>query len=89
MLPPFNPSEPIAPELLLPFDPASPNAPAELAELVQTQWENFPILILGKLRDPKMRSLRTVFKTYNIKPEPVFIDFDQRGKSAHTLIGRP
>lgn len=80
-LPPFNPSEPIEPELLLPFDPQSPNAKAELEELVQTQWENFPIMIVGKLRDPKMHNLRRVLKTYNVKPEPVFIDFDQRGMS--------
>ena len=36
-------------------------------------------MVLGKLRDPKMHNLRTVLKTYNIKPEPVFVDFDQRG----------
>jgi hypothetical protein len=46
-------------------------------------------MILGKLRDPKMRSLRSVFKTYNIKPEPVFIDFDQRGVSKLRLAHTP
>jgi hypothetical protein len=49
-----------------------------MAELVSTQWDNFPIMVLGKLRDPGMRELRQVFKSYNIKPLPVFIDFDQR-----------
>lgn len=35
-------------------------------------------MVLGKLRDPKMRNLRQVIKTYNIKPAPIFVDFDQR-----------
>ncbi|KAK1924822.1 hypothetical protein DB88DRAFT_238145 [Papiliotrema laurentii] len=77
-LPPINPGESIDPEILLPFDPYSTRAKEEMAELVSTQWDNFPIMVLGKLRDPGMRELRQVFKSYNIKPLPVFIDFDQR-----------
>ncbi|ODN84125.1 hypothetical protein L202_00135 [Cryptococcus amylolentus CBS 6039] len=69
-------------EGFLPFNPRSPNAKAELAELVRSQWEDYPIMVLGNMRDPKMREARALFKKYNVKPSPFYVDIDQRTDSS-------
>lgn len=91
-----DPTKQIEAEAFLPFNPASPDAMTELEELVREQWEQYPVMVLGKMRDPKMREIRRVLKTYNIKPAPAFVDFDQRceldrkkaDKSADQCISR-
>ncbi|KAL0252756.1 hypothetical protein I308_102148 [Cryptococcus tetragattii IND107] len=82
-LPPIDPENALSLEGFLPFNPRSPHAKAELEELVRTQWEVNPIMILGNMRDPMMREARALFKRYNVKPAPFYVDIDQRPDSAY------
>ncbi|WVQ71220.1 hypothetical protein IAR50_000745 [Cryptococcus sp. DSM 104548] len=81
-LPEIDLEDPTSLEGFLPFNPRSPHAKAELQELVRTQWEDYPIMVLGNMRDPKMREARALFKKYNVKPSPFYVDIDQRTDSA-------
>ncbi|OXG25866.1 glutathione transferase [Cryptococcus neoformans Tu259-1] len=82
-LPPIDSENELSLEGFLPFDPRSPHAKAELEELVRTQWEINPIMVLGNMRDPMMREARALFKRYNVKPAPFYVDIDQRSDSAY------
>lgn len=82
-LPPIDPENELSLEGFLPFNPHSPHAKTELEELVRTQWEVNPIMVLGNMRDPMMREARALFKKYNVKPAPFYVDIDQRSDSAH------
>nr|ODN86505.1 hypothetical protein L203_04207 [Cryptococcus depauperatus CBS 7841] len=42
-------------------------------------------MILGYMRDPKMRKFRALPTKYNVKPAPSYVDIDQRSDSAHSL----
>ncbi|KAK8865856.1 hypothetical protein IAR55_001004 [Kwoniella newhampshirensis] len=82
-LPPIDTEDATSLEAFLPFDPRSPHARAEIEDLVATQWEHNPVMILGNMRDPKMREIRGLFKKYTIKPEPFYVDVDQRSDSTY------
>ncbi|WVQ97193.1 hypothetical protein IAU59_004303 [Kwoniella sp. CBS 9459] len=85
MLPNIDPTDPSSLEGFLPFDPRSPMARAEIEELALTQWEDHPVMVLGNMRDPKMREIRATLKKYIIKPEPFYVDIDQR-KDQEVLV---
>ncbi|WWD17960.1 hypothetical protein CI109_102405 [Kwoniella shandongensis] len=82
-LPPIDTEDATSLEAFLPFDPRSPHARAEIDDLVATQWEHNPIMVLGNMRDPKMREIRGLLKKYTIKPEPFYVDVDQRSDSTY------
>ncbi|WRT64074.1 uncharacterized protein IL334_001002 [Kwoniella shivajii] len=70
-------------EGFLPFDPRSPQAKREIEELSRAHWEDHPVMVLGNMRDPKMREVRALLKRYTVKPEPFYVDVDQRSDSAY------
>ncbi|WVR05822.1 hypothetical protein IAU60_002847 [Kwoniella sp. DSM 27419] len=69
-------------EGFLPFDVRSPMARAEIQDLATTQWEDHPVMVLGNMRDPKMREIRATLRGYNVKPAPFYVDIDQRRDAA-------
>ncbi|KAK4685569.1 hypothetical protein P7C73_g4578, partial [Tremellales sp. Uapishka_1] len=77
-LPAPNAAEPLDVNFLLPFNPRAETARLELQELVESQWEQYPIMIVGNMRDPKMRDIKKIFRKYNVRPEPHFVEVDQR-----------
>ena len=87
VLPSLDPTVPLKPENILPFDATAANAKTELDQLVEDQWESYPVIVLGKLRDPKMHTLREVLhRTHEVRPQPTFIEYDQRGESWHCYM---
>ncbi|WWC86176.1 uncharacterized protein L201_001049 [Kwoniella dendrophila CBS 6074] len=93
-LPEIDINDPHSLEGFLPFDPRSPNAKKEIEELSKVHWEDHPLMILGKMRDPKLREIRALLKKYNLKPEPFYVDIDQRKdqivleKTLERLLGK-
>ncbi|WVQ85461.1 hypothetical protein IAT38_007626 [Cryptococcus sp. DSM 104549] len=83
-LPAIDPEDASSLEGFLPFNPHLANAKAEIDELVRTQWEDHPVMVLGNMRDIGMRDARALLTQYNIKPAPFYVDIDQRVDS-HTL----
>nr|XP_018267111.1 uncharacterized protein I303_01094 [Kwoniella dejecticola CBS 10117]OBR89269.1 hypothetical protein I303_01094 [Kwoniella dejecticola CBS 10117] len=83
MLPEIDTTDPHSLEGFLPFDPRSPHAKREIEELARAHWEDHPVMVLGNMRDPKMREVRALLKKYTVKPEPFYVDIDQRKDSAY------
>ncbi|WWC99612.1 hypothetical protein V866_006516 [Kwoniella sp. B9012] len=81
-LPAIDTTDPHSLEGFLPFDPRSPHAKREIEELAKVHWEDHPVMVLGNMRDPKMREVRALLKKYIVKPEPFYVDIDQRRDSA-------
>ncbi|TYJ55378.1 hypothetical protein B9479_003881 [Cryptococcus floricola] len=73
-----NPALPLDPSLVLDFDPASPRARADL-ELVQSEINAlYPLVLFGKMRDPRYRKLKNLLSQVKISPPPLVIEVDQR-----------
>jgi hypothetical protein len=70
--------QPLEPSAVLDFDPARPNAREDL-ELLQAEVNAlFPIVLMGKMRDPWHREIKKMLADYKITPSPLIIDVDQR-----------
>ncbi|WVF72210.1 hypothetical protein IAT40_007022 [Kwoniella sp. CBS 6097] len=77
-LPSLEPLEPLDPSIVLDFDPAHPNARDDL-ELLQNEINTiYPIVLIGKMRDPWHREIKRMLADYRIIPAPLIIDVDQR-----------
>ncbi|WVQ98786.1 hypothetical protein IAU59_005917 [Kwoniella sp. CBS 9459] len=77
-LPALDPSVPLDPSIVLDFDPAHPNARDDL-ELLQNEINTiYPIVLVGKMRDPWHREIKRMLADYRIIPAPLIIDIDQR-----------
>ncbi|ODO10777.1 hypothetical protein I350_01375 [Cryptococcus amylolentus CBS 6273] len=73
-----DPALPLDPSLVLDFDPASPRARADL-ELVQSEINTlYPLVLFGKMRDPRYRKLKSLLSQVKISPPPLVIEVDQR-----------
>ncbi|WVQ71734.1 hypothetical protein IAR50_001275 [Cryptococcus sp. DSM 104548] len=73
-----NPSNPLDPALILDFDPSSPRARSDLA-LVQSEVNTlYPVVLFGKMRDPKHRALKHVLAGVKMSPPPLVVEVDQR-----------
>ncbi|ODN98493.1 hypothetical protein L198_03738 [Cryptococcus wingfieldii CBS 7118] len=73
-----DPALPLDPSLVLDFDPASPRARADL-ELVQSEINAlYPLVLFGKMRDPRYRELKSLLSQVKISPPPLVIEVDQR-----------
>ena len=70
--------QPLEPSTVLDFDPLGPNAKEDL-ELLNTEVHAlFPLVLLGKMRDPWHREVKKMLAEYKITPSPLIIDVDQR-----------
>ncbi|OCF41296.1 hypothetical protein I317_04867 [Kwoniella heveanensis CBS 569] len=77
-LPALDPLEPLDPSVVLDFDPSGPNARDDL-ELLQNEINTiYPIVLVGKMRDPWHREIKRMLADYRIVPAPLIIDVDQR-----------
>ncbi|WVR05185.1 hypothetical protein IAU60_002197 [Kwoniella sp. DSM 27419] len=84
-LPPLDPAAPLDPHVVLDFDPSHPNAREDM-KLLQSEINTiFPIVVLGKMRDPWHREIKRMLAEYKIIPAPLIIDVDQRRDHA-TII---
>ncbi|RSH80418.1 uncharacterized protein EHS24_008996 [Apiotrichum porosum] len=79
-LPPtIDTTQPLDASLLLGFNPTTVESAAEdlefLKEEVNTQY---PLVLLGRLRDPWQGEMMKLLEHYKISPEPLIIDVDLR-----------
>ncbi|KAL7424077.1 hypothetical protein Q5752_001662 [Cryptotrichosporon argae] len=95
VLPAADAAAPLDPTVFLPFDPASPTARAEMDEVAHELWDQYPVFVLGKMRDPKMREVRKLLSGYKVRPEPKYVEIDQRADSTYLtavlarILGKP
>jgi crotonobetainyl-CoA:carnitine CoA-transferase CaiB-like acyl-CoA transferase len=52
-------------------------------EIVLETWDQHPLLIIGRMRDPVMRQTKKLLGKYRISPAPEFIEVDQREDFEH------
>ncbi|WVW83025.1 hypothetical protein I302_105041 [Kwoniella bestiolae CBS 10118] len=77
-LPSLDPSKPIGPHTVLDFDPTHPNAREDLLLLQNEINAMYPLVLIGKMRDPYHREIKRILSEYRISPAPLIIDVDQR-----------
>ncbi|WWC89983.1 uncharacterized protein L201_004913 [Kwoniella dendrophila CBS 6074] len=80
-LPSIDPSKPLDPHKVLDFDPTHSNAKEDLILLQQEINTMYPIILIGKMRDPYHREIKRILSEYKITPSPLIIDVDQRRDS--------
>ncbi|ORY27169.1 hypothetical protein BCR39DRAFT_538708 [Naematelia encephala] len=74
----MDPTRPLDPHVVLDFDPSRPDAREDL-ELLQAEINIiYPVVLLGKMRDPWQREVKKMLAEYKITPAPLVIDVDQR-----------
>jgi hypothetical protein len=77
-LPPLDPAVPIDPSAILEFDPYMASARHDL-DLMRDQVNAlYPVILLGRMRDPWHREVQKMLAAYKITPAPLIIDVDQR-----------
>ncbi|WWC61062.1 uncharacterized protein I303_103640 [Kwoniella dejecticola CBS 10117] len=84
-LPAVDPSKPLDPHTILDFDPTHPNAREDLNLLQEEINTMYPIVLVGRMRDPWHREIQRILSEYKIQPPPLVIDLDQR-KDHATII---
>ena len=77
-LPPLDPSQPLDPSIILDFDPARPTARQDLKALRDDVNVMYPVILMGRMRDPWHREVKKMLAEYKITPAPLVIDVDQR-----------
>ncbi|WRT67191.1 uncharacterized protein IL334_004157 [Kwoniella shivajii] len=77
-LPALDPTKTLNPNIVLDFDPTHPNAKEDLALLQNDINAMYPIILIGKMRDPWHREVKRMLAEYKITPAPLVIDVDQR-----------
>ncbi|WWD10087.1 hypothetical protein V865_008220 [Kwoniella europaea PYCC6329] len=77
-LPSLDPTKPIDPHTVLDFDPTHPNAREDLLLLQNDINTMYPLVLIGKMRDPYHREIKRILSEYKISPSPLMIDVDQR-----------
>ena len=85
MLPRLDPTVPLDPTIVLEFDPSRPSARKNLESLVTEIDTMYPVVLMGKMRDPWHREVKKMLAEYVITPAPLIIDVDQR-LDHHTFI---
>jgi hypothetical protein len=45
----------------------------------------FPIILIGKMRDPWHREIKKILASYKINPPPMIIEVDQRSDVKHLV----
>jgi len=78
VLPSLDPSVPLEPSIVLDFDPSRPSARDDLDLLVTEISTIFPVVLMGKMRDPWLREVKKMLAEFKITPPPLVIDVDQR-----------
>lgn len=85
-LPKVDPSLPLDPQLVLDFDyTKAATARLDMEQLAEDVWQLFPLVIIGKMRDPYHREVLKVMSHYVTNPPPLIIEVDQR-RDAATLV---
>jgi glutaredoxin len=56
-----------------------------MAELEREIWGMFPVVLVGKMRDPWHRELKKLLSTYKISPPPMILEIDQRSDAQHLV----
>ncbi|WWC69390.1 uncharacterized protein I206_103329 [Kwoniella pini CBS 10737] len=84
-LPALDPSKPLDPHTVLDFDPTHPNAQENLVLLQKEINTMYPIVLIGRMRDPWHREIQRILSEYKIQPPPLVLDVDQR-KDSSTII---
>ncbi len=56
-----------------------------MAELEREIWGMFPIVLVGKMRDPWHREIKKMLAGYRISPPPMIIEVDQRSDATHLV----
>lgn len=77
-LPELDPTVPLDPAVVLDFDPNRPGAREDLELLVNEVNTVYPLVLVGKMRDPWYREIKKMLAEYKITPAPLTIDVDQR-----------
>lgn len=77
-LPHVDPSLPLDPSVVLDFDPTRSGAREDLDLLVSEVNTIYPLVLMGKMRDPWHREVKRMLAEYKITPAPLIIDVDQR-----------
>jgi hypothetical protein len=78
-LPPtVDPSVPIEPSVLLGFDPTDSSAHQDLELLKDEVNTQYPLVLMGRMRDPWNIEVVRMLDEYKISPKPLIIDVDQR-----------
>ncbi|KAL0254018.1 hypothetical protein I308_101397 [Cryptococcus tetragattii IND107] len=78
VIPHLDPSVPLDPSVILDFDPSHPNARDDLL-LLQTEINAlYPLVLYGRMRDPRYREIKRLLSEVKITPAPLVIEVDQR-----------
>ncbi|KAG8885786.1 hypothetical protein FRB97_009491 [Tulasnella sp. 331] len=74
-----DPNLPIPAELLLGFNTRSGDrARAELDNVVQNTWFEYPIIIFSETHSPRAREIKNIIATYKLLPAPAIFEVDSR-----------
>ncbi|KAG7529688.1 hypothetical protein FFLO_05494 [Filobasidium floriforme] len=85
-LPPVDPSMPLDPQLVLEFDYTKvETAREDMAQLTEDVFSLFPVIMVGRMRDPHHREMLRIMSQYTSNPPPLVIEVDQR-RDAETLV---
>ena len=73
-------------ELVLDFDyTKAESARADMQQLTEDVFALFPVIIVGRMRDPHHREMLRIMSLYTSSPPPLVIEVDQR-KDVDTLV---
>ena len=74
----LDPTVPLDPSVVLDFDPTRAGAREDLDLLINEINTIYPLVLLGKMRDPWHREMKQILSEFKITPAPLVIDIDQR-----------
>ncbi|KIR59947.1 glutathione transferase [Cryptococcus bacillisporus CA1873] len=78
VIPHLDPSVPLDPSVILDFDPSHPNARDDLLLLQAEINALYPLVLYGRMRDPRYREIKRLLSEVKITPAPLVIEVDQR-----------
>nr|ODN95125.1 hypothetical protein L204_04473 [Cryptococcus depauperatus CBS 7855] len=78
VIPNLDLAMPLDPSLVLDFDPYHPNARRDLAILQLETNALYPLVLFGRMRDPRYREIKSILSKVKITPPLLTIEVDQR-----------